>query len=102
MTAYRFVGSACSIHGVGDFSKFGQRVELPETVADTVILGGGAFIPEAQFEALGFTAEELKSFPFPGQQANAPESFQNKKREAILAFQTRNEELRAARFRGEN
>lgn len=100
MKAYRFVGSACVIHGTGEFSKFGQRVELPEAVADTVILGGGAFVPEDEFEALGFTTDELKNYQFPGQQANAPLSFHEKKTAAILAFQTRREELRAARFGG--
>lgn len=99
MNAYRFVGSACVLWGIAEFSTFGQRIELPEHTASEAIRGGAALVPEEEFEAIGFTADELKNFAFPGQQVNAPEPFKTKQRAAILAYQTRRHELQAERAR---
>jgi hypothetical protein len=101
MKAYRFVGSACVIHDRGEFSKFGQLAELPEDVAETVIRGGGAFLPEDQFKEIGFTDQELKDYQFPGQQLSAPQSFQEKRQRALAAFQAWREELETAWQRAE-
>jgi len=87
MGVYRFVGSYCEIdNGRIKLDRFGQRVELGDDVADTVIRGGGAILPEEDFERLGFTAEELAAYAYPGQQESAPEGFKEKRNAAHLAY----------------
>ena|ERR1043165_7887431 len=99
MQAYRFVGSNCVIHGVAELSKFGQRIELPNDLAETVIRGGGAIIPEHEFEAIGFTADELKKYEFPGARVNAPQSFKDKFTEANKLFCEKHYELDRESYR---
>jgi hypothetical protein len=87
MGVYRFVGSYCEIdNGRIKMDRFGQRVEFSGDVADTVIRGGGAILPEEDFENLGFTADEQAAYAYPGQQESAPESFKTKRNEAHLAY----------------
>lgn len=87
MSTYHFVGSYCEIdNGRIKLERFGQRIELPENVAETVIRGGGAILPEADFNAIGFTEQEISLYAYPGQQATAPEVFQRKRAEAHRKF----------------
>jgi hypothetical protein len=87
MGAYRFVGSYCEIDGGRiKLDRFGQQVELPDEVAEIVVKGGGAIIPEADFEALGLTEQEVSLYAYPGQQAGAPEVFLVKQKAAWMAF----------------
>lgn len=87
MSTYRFVGSYCEIDGGRiKLERFGQRIELPDEVAETVIRGGGAILPEADFESLGFTEQEISLYAYPGQQIGAPEAFTRKQQEAHRAF----------------
>lgn len=97
---YRFVGSACAIWGVAELSKFGQRIELLDEVAENVILGGAALITEEDFNVIGFSTDELTDFAFPGQRVNAPEDFKARETAAVLVFQNRRHDLQAARFGG--
>jgi hypothetical protein len=87
MHTYYFVGSYCEIDGGRiKLERFGQRIDLPEDLATTVILGGGAILPEADFESLGFTEQEISLYAYPGQQATAPEAFLKKRSQAHVAF----------------
>ncbi|MFN3323418.1 MAG: hypothetical protein ACK5AZ_07980 [Bryobacteraceae bacterium] len=87
MNTYRFVGSYCEIdNGRIKLERFGQRIELPENVAETIIRGGGAILPEAEFNAIGFTEQELELYAYPGQQATAPGAFQRKRAKAHRKF----------------
>lgn len=93
---YRFVGVHCIIHDHAELKRFGEPVMLTDEQADTVIRGGGAVLPEPDFDSLGFTAKELAAYPFPGQQVNAPEEFHAKKRAAQALFCRLHEEAVAA------
>jgi len=87
MGKYRFVGSYCEIDGGRiKLERFGQQIELPDEVAEIVVKGGGAIIPEADFEKLGFTEQELSLYAFPGQQVGAPDAFTVKHHAAHVAF----------------
>ena len=87
MSTYNFVGSYCEIDGGRiKLEKFGQRIDLPEDLAAVVIKGGGAILPEAEFESLGFTEQEISLYAYPGQQASAPEAFLAKRTQAHAAF----------------
>lgn len=87
MGVYHFVGSYCEIDGGRvKLERFGQRIELTDDIAKTVIMGGGAILPEAEFKRLGFTDAELKDYQFPGPQENAPEGFRAKKKAALVAY----------------
>ena len=81
-----FVGSSVSdMMGVVSFRSFGQAKELTREQARDLASGGSAIVPRAQFDALGFTAEELRKFgPF-GAHANAPAEFAAKQQAAIAA-----------------
>lgn len=79
MKPYFFVGSYCEIDGGRiKLERFGQRIELPDEVAETVVKGGGAILPEAKFQEIGFTEQELSLYAYPGQRAGAPEVFNQK------------------------
>ncbi|CAB4130888.1 hypothetical protein UFOVP130_42 [uncultured Caudovirales phage] len=87
MSEFRFVGSYCEIDGGRiKLEQFGQRVELPDNVAEIVVRGNGAIIPEDQFTAIGFTDQELVDYAFPGQRAGAPEEFRERVKAAHIAF----------------
>jgi hypothetical protein len=71
----RFLGIEADIVGHGrKLQRFGQAIELPEALAKELILGGGraqgwagatAMLPEAEFDAIGFTEAQLKYFGLP-------------------------------------
>jgi hypothetical protein len=87
MKPYFFVGSYCEIDGGRvKLERFGQRIELPDELAATVVRGGGAVLPEAKFDEIGFTEQELKQYAYPGQRLGAPEAFNAKVVEAHRAF----------------
>ncbi len=87
MAVYHFVGSYCEIDaGRIKLDKFGQRIELDDKLAEIVIKGGGAILPEDKFKAISFTDEELKDFAYPGARENAPESFKARVKAAHIAF----------------
>lgn len=87
MSVYCFVGSYCEIDGGRiKLERFGQKIDLPEEIAATVISGGGAILPEADFEGLAFTEQEMSLYAYPGPQASAPEAFQRKRAAAHAAF----------------
>jgi hypothetical protein len=97
MDRFVFVGSYCEIdRGRIKLDRFGQGVTLPVELARVVIQGGGAVIPAEKFEAIGFTAEELKRFAFPGPAESAPEAFKVKRAEAWRQFA----ELKEGGFNG--
>lgn len=84
---YRFVGAESTVGDV-QLKRFGQKIELTEEEAHNAILGGAAVIPDAEFEALGFTDQELAKFPHVGQQVLAPVAFKDKKHKAHDMFRS--------------
>lgn len=87
MKPYLFVGSYCKIDGGRiKLERFGQRLELPDALAEIIVNGGGAILPEAQFDEIGFTEQELDQYAYPGRRLGAPEAFNAKVVEAHRAF----------------
>ena len=78
---FRFVGSESEVGRVA-MDRFGQRISFDEATAAMAILGGCGLCPAKDFDAIGFTVDELAAYQTPGAQALAPESFHAKKRQA--------------------
>ena len=88
---YRFVGTGSEL-GAVRFERFGQRAELQPDVAAMAQRGGCALLSESDFNAVGFTTEDLKIWADPfidayevpndPQQAKAKADFLRKKAEA--------------------
>ncbi|MDE2103019.1 MAG: hypothetical protein KGL39_37590 [Patescibacteria group bacterium] len=96
MGMYRFVGSYCEIDGGRiKLERFGQQIELSDEVAEVVVKGGGAIIPEAEFEQIGFTEQELSLYAYPGQQSGAPEAWITKRKAAHLAYHNHRQQKEA-------
>jgi len=63
MAKYHYLGAHCAISGDGYahvLTQFGQPVELPEAAAENHAIHGARLVPAADFEAVGFTSEELE------------------------------------------
>jgi len=87
MKNYVFVGGLPShIVGVVSFTKFGQRAELREELAQEAAAGGCVILPESDPAAQAFTPVELAKYASFGSHKNAPAEFLEKKHAAILAF----------------
>jgi hypothetical protein len=56
----------------------GQQLDLSEDLAKSVILGGGHILPKEDFDALGFTKDEVAKYSNARLQMNAPDSFKTK------------------------
>lgn len=90
MPLFRYLGNAVSYIG-GDIvlQRFGQPIELDEQLAFDAMAGGCALIPDEQFQEIGFSNQELELYAEPGSDWAAPESFKQKRKEAVIAYQTR-------------
>lgn len=75
MISCRYVGSSFTEIGDREFDTVGQRAVFSEKVFRTVILGGGTFITEEQFNRIGFTHDELSRHGASGDRFNPPASF---------------------------
>lgn len=63
---YRFVGSAqCDIGGTA-YERFGSRAQFTRELAGDVLAGGGSFIPEPDYQALGITDAEQMQYAYAG------------------------------------
>lgn len=95
-TKYRFLGTASEIIGVASLKEFGQEVELDPAVAEPLIASdrGPMLIPSDRFEGIGFDPEDLKRYRYPGPRSEAPEQFQGKYRESLIALHEYRRELR--------
>jgi hypothetical protein len=80
MSVYRFVGTYCEIWDTEfKFTRFGQKVEMPDALAKEAKTQGAALVPEDQFSTIGFSEDELKAYRDHSAHRNAPESFLNKR-----------------------
>lgn len=77
---YRFIGTTAQIAGVADLKTLGQSVELSEDLFRDAVLGGCPLLPAEEFDALGFTAEELKRYGDAYGREHAPAEFFDKLR----------------------
>ena len=84
MSQYVYVGaSECVIWDTPfKFSRFGQVAEIPDAVALKAIAHRAALLPKADFDALGFTADELKKYAKSEMHHDAPGAFLEKRKAA--------------------
>ena len=90
MVTLRFVGTQTSVTGVAECTQFGQAVQVEKELAAD-LMATSPFLASAAFDAVGFTAEELKQFADPGTHADAPEEFRAKKTAALIALHNQRE-----------
>lgn len=90
MVKCRFVGGDCSTIGDREFDTVGQVAEFSEAVYKEVLLGGADFLPEHDFNVLGFTEQELEEFGPSGIRLLPTDSFCRK----LALAQTRSQEIR--------
>lgn len=83
---YVFLGTYTEIYGHARLTDFGQRVDLPEEIAKDAIAGDCAMIPAEEFDAIGFTPDELRKFAKASSHGNAPAEFLEKKKQALVKF----------------
>ena len=85
MTTFVFLGAYSEVLGAGiKLTRFGQRVDLPPDLADeTKVAGGLPCIPAEQFDAIGFTPDELQKYWAAATHENAPPEFLGKKAQAL-------------------
>lgn len=81
MDTYRFVGA---VSYVGDtlFDRLGQRAQFTPEQFQQVMKGGAAFIPEQDFQRLGFTQQEIMLYGSTGAFPEPPADFVDKRSRA--------------------
>ncbi|MCC6591606.1 MAG: hypothetical protein IT168_33275 [Bryobacterales bacterium] len=81
MRKFRFVGTTAEI-GDRRLTRLGEEVVLSAEDARQALDGGVALLPEAMFNSVGFTEQELSIYAWPGQRIDTPEAFEAKLRKA--------------------
>lgn len=95
MANYRFVGDQADIYNpLYQFRRFGQKADMDDACARQHCLKGVQLIPEAEFDAIGFTDDELKLYPSGISHMGAPDDFKRKKKTALVALHAFRESLR--------
>jgi hypothetical protein len=83
---YRFIGTYSEIHGVAELKELGQSVQLDEQLFSEAIKGGCAIVPSDDFDAAGFTPDELRKYKYAGPRQSAHEEFKGKLAELHAAL----------------
>jgi hypothetical protein len=87
MSIYRFVGDHADVFNPAyQFRSFGQKAEIDDALAQQLVRKRIPLIPEAEFEAIGFTGDELAAHPSAVSHMSAPDEFKRKKKTALLAL----------------
>jgi hypothetical protein len=91
----RFIGTVAEIGfgAIADFKHFGQSADLRDPIYTDAVLGGCAVLPELDFQAIGFTPQELKLYANPGPRQSAPDEFKVKHRRALDKLHANREAL---------
>ncbi len=84
MQRYRFIGSYTEM-GDRVFTRFGQVADWEEDVYREMVKGA-PFIPDADFRRLPFTQDELDRYGDYANRALAPDSFNEKVKQAIIVM----------------
>jgi hypothetical protein len=96
MAIYRFVGDHADVYNPPyNFRRFGQKAEMDEALAKHVVLLGVQLIPEAEFDAIGFSDEDISRYPSAISHMNAPDDFKRRKKTALMALHDFRESLKA-------
>lgn len=85
MKTFVFLGSVSELPEAGiKLTRFGQRAELPDEIAEQIKHRRGLpCIPAEDFDALGFTAEELRKYNLWDKHENASPEFIAKRTQAL-------------------
>lgn len=85
-----FVGAYSEVLGAGiRLTRFGERVELPDQIAESVGHPRGLpCIPAADFDGINFTADELRKYGAAATHPNASAEFLAKKARALQILAT--------------
>jgi hypothetical protein len=96
MAIYRFVGDNADVYTPSyALRRFGQKADMDDALAKQVILNGVQLIPEAEFEAIGFSDDEIAKYPSAISHMSAPDEFKRKKKTALIALHEFREALKA-------
>ena len=90
---FRFIGTEAIIEGQ-KLTKFGQAVELSEDSGAAAIRGNCPILSEQDFQARGFTSDELKEYAYPGPREECSPEFGKKWFAARLALHEVRENLK--------
>ena len=85
MISCRYVGQMSNVDD-RVFDSVGQRAMFAETQFRRVVQGGAAFIPENDFNEVGFTAAELAAYGPAGTRVDPSRSFCDKLAKAQQVF----------------
>jgi len=91
---FRFIGTEGQIAG-RKLTRFGEVVELSEADATAAICGNFPVIPDAEFQACGFTDAELSEYAYPGPRTECSEDFAAKWKAARVALHEIRERLKS-------
>ncbi len=91
---FRFIGTEATIEG-RKVTKFGETVVLSGECGAAAIRGNCPILPGPEFDACGFTAEELSDYAYPGPREECSPEFSQKWRAARLALHEVRECLKA-------
>lgn len=84
-----YFGSFSHILGYPELTRLGQKIELPDELAVELVSSSKPLtvVPESVFDSIGFTEEELKSYPTPASAYKAPEPFRVKRDQLYAKFE---------------
>lgn len=91
MATYVYVGGSNAFipsHPSYQFLSYGQRVELPDDLAEVCKRGRISILPAAEFDKLGHTPEEIQQFGKFANIGRATPAFLAKRKAAWIAVQT--------------
>lgn len=89
---FRFIGIEGHVADV-KMEAFGQAVELSEADGAAAISGNFPILPDAEFQACGFTPEELTEYAYPGPRSECSMVFAEKWKAARVALHEVRERL---------
>jgi hypothetical protein len=93
---YRFVGTFCAIDDGTHLEVFGQSIELDQADAERAILQNAALVPEADFEGVGFTQQELEQYSSISLHEGAPAEFLEKRKQVWSILHAHRQSLLAS------
>lgn len=91
---FRFIGIEGEIAG-RKLTRFGEMVELSEAESAGAIKGNFPILPDAEFQACGFTDVELSEYAYPGPRTECSEEFAAKWKAARVALHEIRERLKS-------
>lgn len=81
----RFIGTKSELAGT-KLDRFGRAFEVPDKDVADLVTGPDAklpALPQAEFDKIGFTSQELERYQWPSTHADAPKEFLDKKKAAL-------------------